>query len=57
MSEVSEGMKIVEFDKYCPKCEHKNLSESERPCSECLEEPARQYSHKPAMFEEKGKQR
>lgn len=55
MSETNEGMKIVEFDKYCPKCEHKNLSESERPCSECLEEPARQYSHKPAKFEEKGK--
>ena len=51
--EITEGIKIVEFDKYCKTCKHKKLSEAESPCDECLEEPARQYSHKPAKYEEK----
>lgn len=49
----SENMKIVHFDEYCKVCRYKNTDESERPCSECLAEPARQYSHKPAKFEKK----
>lgn len=52
MMENIENMKLVHFDEYCKRCYHKNKSESERPCYECLSEPARQYSHKPARFEE-----
>jgi hypothetical protein len=52
MIEISEGMKIVEFDKYCNTCRSKDVKESDRPCSECLAEPARQYSSKPAKYEE-----
>lgn len=48
-----ENMKIVDFNTYCKTCKNKNLSESERPCSECLAEPARQNSHKPVRWEEK----
>lgn len=49
---MEENMKIVEYDKYCPKCKHADLDVSESPCYECLEHPARQYSRKPLNFEE-----
>lgn len=51
----SENMKLVNFDEYCKKCHYKDTSESEKPCYDCLHEPARQYSHKPAKFEDKKK--
>ncbi len=50
--ENSENMKLVHFDEYCKRCIHKKKKESEDPCYECLTEPARQFSHKPARFEE-----
>lgn len=53
MIEISEGMKIVEFDKYCKKCYNEKTKENEEPCYSCLHEPARQNSHKPARFQEK----
>lgn len=43
--------KIVEFDKYCSTCKYKDLKENESPCSECLEEPTREHSHKPCKYE------
>ena len=49
----TENMKIVDFNTYCKICRYKNTDEAERPCSECLAEPARQYSQKPLKFEEK----
>lgn len=51
----SENMKIVNFDEYCKRCINAKKKESEDPCYECLQEPARQYSHKPARFEEANK--
>lgn len=44
--------KIVEFEKYCPKCKHKDVVESEIPCAECLDEAVNTDSHKPVRFEE-----
>lgn len=48
------NMKIVEFVEHCKKCKHKDVHGDEEPCSSCLEEPAREYSHKPVKFEEDG---
>jgi hypothetical protein len=50
---MDDNMKEVYFDKYCKTCKHKKVAESEDPCYECLEEPARQETHKPAHYEEK----
>lgn len=47
-------MKIVEYEKWCPKCKHFNIEETEEPCNECLTYPAAEDSHKPIRFEEKG---
>lgn len=46
---------IVEFEKYCDKCAHKDVSPSSEPCSSCLEIPAREDSRKPEYFLEKRK--
>ena len=54
--ENSENMKLVNFDEYCKCCHYKKTKESENPCYECLQEPARQHSHKPARFEEAKRQ-
>ena len=48
-----EKLKLVEFDKYCSKCEHKSVKETEDPCNECLTYPAVADSHKPVKFEER----
>lgn len=45
--------KIVEFEKYCPECIHKDRSASSEPCNTCLGIPAREDSHKPEKFQEK----
>lgn len=45
--------KIVDFHKWCEKCEYKDLSESEDPCWDCLNEPVNEDSTKPLYFKEK----
>lgn len=45
--------KEVYFHEYCSKCKHKKLAENEPPCDECIAESKREYSHKPAFFEQK----
>lgn len=49
----TDGIKEVYFEQYCKTCKHKNVDENESPCYECLQEPARTYSHKPDRYEEK----
>ena len=54
--------KEVFFDVYCPTCKHKDEPEviydkdgkdvSDR-CNECLTTPARLYSHKPELWEDR----
>ena len=42
--------KEVLFDKYCKDCLHKDLSESDDPCRECLTVGHNTHSHKPVNF-------
>lgn len=42
--------KFVDFHLYCPKCQHKDLPETEDPCNECLTEPVNENSHKPVNY-------
>ena len=51
--EMNDGMKIVEFDKYCKTCMHEKVDEEDEPCYTCLDNPVNQYSHKPVKWEEK----
>ena len=51
--ELTDGMKEVYFDQYCPTCKYKDTGEDEQPCFDCLAEPVNQYSHKPVKYEEK----
>ena len=47
--------KIVHYDEYCKTCVNKDKKESEDPCYDCLNEPGRVDSHRPARYEEKEK--
>lgn len=47
------GMKFVDFEKYCKKCEYNNTAESDVPCWECLEQPVNYNSEKPIRFKER----
>lgn len=49
---MESNYKLVDFEKYCPTCKNKNLPDDNYPCDECLEVPAREYSHKPSRYEE-----
>lgn len=50
---IEENMKLVDYDKYCPFCVHVKEPDEDNVCHFCLQEPARQYSHKPLNFEER----
>lgn len=54
---MTDGKKIVDFQEYCPLCEHLNLPEEEEPCRECLATPVNAWSHKPVRFKKKEKKR
>lgn len=43
--------KIVDFDKYCPKCKYYKTEVVEEPCNECMHNPTNINSRKPVMFE------
>jgi hypothetical protein len=45
--------KIVDFEKYCPKCKYHKQKESEDPCNNCLNEGGNIQSQKPVNFKEK----
>lgn len=49
---MDEKLKMVEFDKWCFKCKHRETPMSELPCDECLGVPARPESTRPEFFEE-----
>lgn len=52
---MTNDQKIVEFEKYCCKCEHYKKPEDADPCYECLDYPTNTNSHKPVFFQEKEK--
>lgn len=47
--------KIVEFEKYCDTCEHKNVEQHKDPCHECLSNPSNIDSRKPINYKRKEK--
>ena len=47
------NMKEVRFDKWCSRCEHKDLDEHKDPCNACLDYGGREGSAKPEYFKEK----
>lgn len=40
----------VDFEKWCPHCNHADISEIKSPCNECLEHPSNTDSRKPVYF-------
>ena len=50
---MEENMKEVNYFQYCPNCKHETEPDDFDPCHYCLEEPMRQYSHKPLNYEPK----
>ena len=48
-----DHMKMVEFDKYCETCRHKNENDEYKSrCDQCLSEPMNYESIKPVKYEE-----
>lgn len=45
-------LRIVEFDKYCSRCEHRDTLETHEPCNECLSYPVNEDTHKPLNYVE-----
>ena len=44
---------LVDYQKYCPTCEHYEVKETEDPCNDCLTYPANDDSRKPTMYKER----
>ena len=49
---IGEDLREVDFQKYCPTCEHFGLKEYEDPCNECLGIPANIHTDKPVNYKE-----
>ena len=43
----------VDFEYYCPKCKHEEVSETKDPCNECLDQCWNEETRKPIKFVEK----
>ena len=50
---MENEFKHVDFHKYCPDCKYYKQYHGDDPCNSCLNEPARQNSHKPEYFDPK----
>lgn len=50
------AIKIVEFDKWCYKCNYFEKREDEDPCCDCLNQGWNEDSHKPIRFKEKSEE-
>lgn len=44
---------FVDFKKYCKTCKHKNKTEKEEPCNECIDNATNLHSQKPVRWEKK----
>lgn len=51
----TNSTKFVDFETYCPKCEHWELKATQDPCDECLTLGAQQGTSRPLYFKEKQK--
>ena len=45
--------KMVEYEKWCPKCIHFKELDWKDACNDCLNNPFNDFSHKPINFKEK----
>lgn len=45
--------KEVRFDLYCDRCKYKEKDDYEEPCFSCLDDPVREYSHRPINWKER----
>ena len=45
--------KEVRFDLYCDRCKYKEKDDYGEPCFSCLDEPVREYSHRPINWKER----
>lgn len=45
-----EGMKLVDFDKYCLHCKYREQETWEYPCDECIPNAARQGTCVPVNY-------
>lgn len=52
---MDDNYREVDFEKYCKTCEHRDLTELDDPCFDCLDEPTNLNSHKPVKYKEKTK--
>lgn len=50
---MNYNTKLVEFDKYCTKCNFAKVTEDNDPCDKCLSEPVMENTNKPMFFEER----
>ena len=48
---MEDKYKIIEFDKFCGSCKHRDDPENDDICEECLCEPARYETHIPLNYE------
>ncbi len=48
-----QAYKEVYFHEYCGMCKHKDLGDTEAPCSECLTESINLNTHRPVKYEKK----
>lgn len=44
--------KLVDYEKYCKTCEHRDLEEKYDPCNECLSNPVMTNTSKPLCYKE-----
>ena len=51
-----ENTKLVDYHKYCLRCKHRRVKETDEPCNECLTVSARENSHKPIGFVKGGRE-
>ena len=47
---MREGMKEVDFKKYCPKCNNYDTNDWDEPCSECICDCYRQGTEVPLHY-------
>ena len=52
---MDEDYREVRFDLYCKDCKHKEVTETESPCNECLEHPVNLHTYKPVNWKETDK--
>lgn len=48
---MEDFLKIVDYKTYCDKCKYRDIPETDKPCSACLDCPAREGTKKPLKYD------